>query len=184
MNLQRGFQSVMKTIYLSAMNNTVKIILGAFGAGAVIALFRKPVSNYVFTAEQNIFLDKLQPVFRDLVKKFIAEVQTKTSYSVVITSGYRPEFDSDYAYGSYHNYGGAIDCNLVKLGKWINSNSTVSEWKATGAVSIAERIGLRWGGDFSKPDVIHFDFGKKYSTLQLHNYLLAQKVPGNKIRVA
>jgi len=58
---------------------------------------------------------------------------------------------------SNHNFGAAADFSIVFNGKSYAGSSTVSEWKQTGFPEIITKYGLRWGGNFSKPDIIHMD---------------------------
>lgn len=60
-----------------------------------------------------------------------------------------------------HNYGLAIDFNpiLPEIGMIKSSYSDTMIWHTSGMVSIAEEIGLRWGGYFGNNwDPIHFDY--------------------------
>ena len=71
---------------------------------------------------------------------------------------------------SYHNFGLAIDFNPVKnMGldrtasskqEWLSGRrDSKAEWEASAAIQIGKKIGLRYGGDFSPPDLVHFDAG-------------------------
>ncbi|MEO8414488.1 MAG: M15 family metallopeptidase [Ginsengibacter sp.] len=61
---------------------------------------------------------------------------------------------------SNHMIGHAIDCNLVHEGAFFNSTRMQSD---TGIVrqfiNELKAAGIRWGGDFGKPDPVHFDDG-------------------------
>ena len=56
--------------------------------------------------------------------------------------------------------GHAIDCNLELAGAFYNSKKMQA---ATGVIrqfiNEVKAAGLRWGGDFSTPDPVHFDDG-------------------------
>jgi peptidoglycan hydrolase-like protein with peptidoglycan-binding domain len=72
------------------------------------------------------------------------------------------------AWGSFHNYGLAVDLVPVVNGKptWKVPDST---WKAIGAAG--KKNGLEWGGDWKKKDLPHFEMaggaasGKAYKSL-------------------
>jgi hypothetical protein len=129
-------------------------------------------------------INELHSVARDIFTKFILDVEKNTPFKVIITSGYRtfaeqlrvqlknesfvpPRPATDPGL-SYHNYGLALDINLES--KTVNGliygfNKNVKEWINTGVPQIAESLGLRWGGRFSEPDQVHFDYGSKYQSM-------------------
>ena len=80
---------------------------------------------------------------------------------------------------SYHNYGAAIDINiLLPNHKVLRMGSPLADWRASGAVAIAEGLGFTWGGDFTKPDPVHFDLRKKVGTIaQLRSKYQAASSP-------
>jgi len=61
---------------------------------------------------------------------------------------------------SNHMIGHAIDCNLEHAGGFYNSARMQTD---TGVIrqfiNEVKAAGLRWGGDFRKPDPVHFDDG-------------------------
>ena len=85
---------------------------------------------------------------------------------------------------SNHFVGHAIDMNVVdKNGKWCNSQCLRYSLNQHPDVQcfidkIRRDRDLRWGGDFSKPDVVHIDdsinwlkpsvYDQLYNTLQKH----------------
>ena len=75
-----------------------------------------------------------------------------------IEKKYKPIKPAEF---SYHNLGMAIDFKItLKNGKLLDKKTSKKPWIASGIVAIAEGIGLRWGGRFSKNyDPIHLDFG-------------------------
>jgi hypothetical protein len=90
-------------------------------------------------------------------------------YLVVPLSGFRSKEDQERVnkkygfntpYGkSLHNWGAALDINLVELksNKWITSESSLDEWRATGVVETAKSWDIGWGGPYSpKNDPVHF----------------------------
>lgn len=98
---------------------------------------------------------RLHKTFGPKVVQLLAYAQKK-GYTVTITSALRPGDNG------FHGKGGAIDINLAKDGQvWgLRVGQTSKQaWEDTGLPAYARSIGLRWGGDFSTPDVVHFDIG-------------------------
>jgi len=69
---------------------------------------------------------------------------------------------------SNHMIGHAIDCNLELDGAYYNSTRMQSD---TGIVrqfiNEVKASGMRWGGDFGKPDPVHFDDGLNIKNMTL-----------------
>ena len=93
------------------------------------------------------------------------EIAQKYNITVHVNSSYRPDANVKGAIvkpatHSNHMIGHAIDCNLTHDGKFYNSALMQSD---TGIVrqfiNELKANGIRWGGDFGKPDPIHFDDG-------------------------
>ena len=60
---------------------------------------------------------------------------------------------------SNHMVGFAFDCNIIDGSTWWNSKKLVNpSGKVLEFIEFAKSIGLRWGGDFSDPDPVHFDY--------------------------
>ena len=105
----------------------------------------------------------LHPLFTPRLVQLIAFAQKK-GYTVTITSALRP------GDAGYHGLGGAVDLNLSKDGQvWgLNVGQTSrTAWEETGIPAEARRLGLRWGGDFQKTDVVHFDIGGTHAKEEL-----------------
>lgn len=144
-------------------------------------------------------LKELHPKAKHLMKDFIKEVEERTGYKVYITSGYRSFAKQEElkaqghtntsAGNSYHNYGLGLDVNLVKDDVWVKKGSSYNTWANTGVIQIANEYGLRWGGDFSNYDPVHFDLGNYFTISQLKQHALEQfgsdaiKVKGNKVNL-
>lgn len=107
--------------------------------------------------------------FTDLINKINA-----SGYYVIITSGYRSfqkqaDLKKKYpgraasAGGSKHNFGLAIDINIVHIqtGRQYGLKTSAQAWYGTGIPQLAKSLGFRWGGDsFGKNyDPVHFDLG-------------------------
>ncbi len=116
-------------------------------------------------------IDKLHPKFRGTAATFFARVEKELGLRMFATSGYRTfneqaalkaQNASNAAAGlSDHNYGGAIDVNVVnpKTGAIIlKKDSSSADWEKSGIVKIAKELGMIWGGDaFSGyHDPVHF----------------------------
>jgi len=95
----------------------------------------------------------------------INEIAQKYNITVHVNSSFRTDANVSGAIvkpatHSNHMIGHAIDCNLMHNGKFYNSKLMQSD---TGIVrqfiNELKTHGIRWGGDFSKPDPVHFDDG-------------------------
>lgn len=161
----------------------------------------RDVVNYAFTAQQDAYLKELHPKYINTFKKFIAEVETATPYKVLITSGYRSfQKQAELAKNgqnapagkSLHNYGGAIDLNLIskKDGSSIRKADTSATWEKTGIVRIANKYGLKWGGNGnfgSYHDPVHFEIplgGANLYALAIKQFGKESKVIGNRVNLA
>jgi D-alanyl-D-alanine dipeptidase len=103
---------------------------------------------------------------------FIQDIEAKTDWEVLITSGYRDEEKQailkkmnpkNAAAGkSKHNFGKAIDiCVFRRKGlftQWLVKSSSKQAWEASQITTIAKAYKLNWGGDFSNyHDPVHFE---------------------------
>lgn len=115
-------------------------------------------------------LEGLHPMAKARIAAFLSDVETQLGYKPIITSGYRTQAQQQKlqqsgnpnavsAGTSPHVYGLAIDANFTKDGVQLHSRSGRLAWEQSGIPALARRHGLRWGGDFNKPDVVHFDYG-------------------------
>jgi peptidoglycan L-alanyl-D-glutamate endopeptidase CwlK len=160
--------------------------------------------DFPLTQAQEKKVQQLHPVAQDTFRQFIYNVEHQTPFKVQITSGYRtfaeqerikrensamiPPRPASNPGSSYHNYGLALDIAIYSTkvdGLYYSFNKSIAEWKQTGVVDIATKLGLRWGGTFS--DQVHFDLGNRYTineckTLAQNTYGTdPTKVEGNKI---
>jgi hypothetical protein len=150
-----------------------------------------------YAANNKKLLDALNPAERAHFVAFVNDIQ-KMGYAVVITSAYRntasqikqKKADSRNATPGFssHEYGIALDINLIKGTKWINKDSSIDEWKKTGVVDLAKnKYGMRWGGEFpGYKDPVHFDEAKKYDVNKLYKLAIKkfgspEKIEGNKL---
>lgn len=162
----------------------------------VNSLVNNKISQQYAKANQT-YLNLLNPAERQHFINFFNDVQ-KMGYAVVITSAYRSTADQIRQKNanpknatpcfSAHEYGIAIDLNLVKDGKWINKNSPLDLWRSTGVVDLAKnKYNMRWGGDFpGYKDPVHFDKSKKYDvnklcTLAVKQFGTKERIQGNKM---
>lgn len=138
-----------------------------------VVVFWKPIKkgtknaiNYIFNQQQNPYLDGLNASVRGKFEAFIAEVQTTTSWTIYITSGYRSFLEQynlwnagkTYTKAGYslHNYGAAIDINAFSGATWLKMSSTKQDWLNSKIPAIAVKHGIGWGGNFNSPDNVHF----------------------------
>jgi hypothetical protein len=154
--------------------------------------------NFQLSPAQEKFIQTLHPVAQDVFRQFIFNIQKQTPFDVQITSAYRsfaeqarvqkenqafvPPRPAANPGDSFHNYGLAIDIALNSRsvnGLVYSFNKSVSDWKKTGVIDIADKMNLRWGGTFAgnQVDVVHFDLGFKYSVSQCK--AIAQSTYGN-----
>jgi hypothetical protein len=157
------------------MDGKKLIITGIFlfGATALIGKSNKIVSllaedSPLDDPNQESYIQNLHLQARAYFRKFIREVESRTGWKVLITSGYRTfakqqqlkqENSNNAKPGdSWHNYGMAIDINLTKGNTTIKKANSKQDWNNTGVPQIAELLGFDWGGNFtSYHDPVHFD---------------------------
>ena len=134
-----------------------------------ITLQETSAENQAFLNELNV-TEGVIPLFEEFVKEVEIPTWPMTGeYEVIITSGFRTFEkqnqlnldDSRNAKPGYslHNYGLAIDLNLKNkaTGELIRKADNVAKWEETGIVTLADRMGLKWGGDFTGYyDPVHF----------------------------
>jgi D-alanyl-D-alanine dipeptidase len=155
--------------------------------------------NKQYASANKTYIDNLNPVAKSRFTNFINDI-ISLGYGVVISSGYRDsakqaklkkENSKNASAGfSTHEYGLALDLNLVKDGKWLNKNTPLSDWIKTGIIDIAKKkYNMRWGGEFTGYlDPIHFDMGKDYDVNKLYAqaikiYKTPDKIQGNKLNL-
>jgi peptidoglycan L-alanyl-D-glutamate endopeptidase CwlK len=113
-------------------------------------------------------VEGLHPKARSKFKEFISRVEKELKMKFILTSGhrtfekqaelYRKNSNNAKAGNSSHNYGFALDLNVIdKNGRQLMKKDSTADWKASGIVDIAKEMGFKWGGDFSGyHDPIHF----------------------------
>lgn len=158
----------------------------------VIKKTLEKVSDTGAKINNSSYLEELHPVARKKFEKFLNEIIAYTGFSPIITSGYRSfekqaqlkrENAKNAAPGtSKHNFGLAIDINLLKNGRLIRKSSPKKEWLDSGVISIANRNGLNWGGEFKNYyDPVHFEVD--FPTSKLLELKKKQGLPGNKLQI-
>ncbi len=155
--------------------------------------------NNRYKSANDVYIGKLHPVAKPIFTNFLNDV-IAMGYAVIISSGYRDtakqvqlkkENSKNATAGfSTHEYGLALDINLVKDGKILNKLSPLADWKKTGVVDLAKnKYKMRWGGDFTGYlDPIHFDLGNTYDTKHLYALAIAkfgspEKIKGNELNL-
>lgn len=98
------------------------------------------------------YLDKMSFIAVDL--SIVVQVTSSLRHSTNVPGAIVPP-----AKMSNHMVGMAIDCNIQRGSVWYNS---VGMSHPIGAILDfiiqCEAVGIRWGGRFSKPDPVHFDY--------------------------
>jgi peptidoglycan L-alanyl-D-glutamate endopeptidase CwlK len=84
-----------------------------------------------------------------------------------------------------HNYGLAIDCGVFQLKKYLDAGTSAEQKTADNmhkfAGKLAEKHGLRWGGNFkSLYDAPHFELAVEHTVSQL----AALRKPGQWVPLA
>ncbi len=177
------------------------LILGAFFLRKKLKDAAKGLINYAFSKEQEHYLSELNPKYQIVFRKWIADVESNLGYKVLITDGYRSFAESaklkldnpgNAAPGlSMHNYGVALDINLVskKDGSIIKKASSDTAWRNTGIVKTAEKYGLKWGGGGAfgnYDDTVHFEIpftGSKLLAQAIKQFGSQSKIIGNKLNI-
>lgn len=200
----------------SKKNNWLWITLGSLGVSAVVIgwIYRRQIKSvalnikstvsdiidYVFSDDVETGLKQLHPKAQPIFRAFLRDIE-KMGYKVVFTSGYRTfqkqmelkkENPSNATAGfSHHNYGTAIDINIVYGNNWLRKSSPKSDWEKTGIPQYAKKkYNLRWGGEFKGyHDPVHFDLENIYPVNQLYAQAIKQfgsanKVKGNEVNIA
>ena len=78
---------------------------------------------------------------------------------------------------SNHLVGHAIDFNLIDGSEWWNSKRLANPTgKVKEFIDYIDEIGLRWGGFFRKPDVIHIDYAINLKHPDKYKRILEQTI--------
>jgi hypothetical protein len=129
--------------------------------------FLKDTKWYNDGKSKNI-IEKLHPQFRNKVAELFTRAEQELGLVLLATSGYRTYAEQVALHNqnpnnakagySSHNFGFAIDLNVKKNGKIILVKASSNDaWKKSGIVSLAEKIGIDWVGDFGTyHDPVHF----------------------------
>lgn len=140
---------------------------GIVGKITLESLKKKPLNASNQKPLQNIDLSKwgLSPECESKAIQFLELCQQK-GYKLKITSGYRSQEEQNRLYAQGRTAPGVI-VTWTKKSKHTSRNAfdvaftgkdpypKNFDWKKIGI--IGEKLGLRWGGRFSKPDNVHFE---------------------------
>lgn len=177
------------------------ILIGGYILRDKIKQAAKDFIHFVFSEEQEYFLKELNPAYQKRFRQFIADIE-KIGYKVLITSGYRSfeeqaelkrQNSKNASSGrSMHNYGTAIDINLIskKDGSQLMKASSSYDWEQTGVVSLAKKYGFKWGGAEAfggYHDPVHFEVplgGDKLYSMAIKQFGSEDRVIGNRVRIA
>jgi len=130
----------------------------------------KPSNSFLVDAKSEGIIKGLDPSVQSLAREFILKAYS-SGIELRIVSGYRSPAVQDKLYQqgrttdesvvtnakagySKHNFGVAFDVAPVRDGNvyWPNDKNL---WATIG--SIGKSLGLKWGGDWEKPDLPHFE---------------------------
>ena len=103
------------------------------------------------------------------------DIALKYNITVMVNSSYRADANNirgaivTPATHSNHMIGHAIDCNLMLKGVLYNSVKMQSDQGTVRQFinEVKATTGMRWGGDFKKPDPVHFDDGLNIKNMAL-----------------
>ena len=147
-------------------------------------------------------LKDFHPEAKERFENFFTELKEKyTGYHALVNSIYRtPERSKEIvnelgetqsvAENSYHNWGAAIDFNIVtSKGETLKMKGNYAQWKNHGIPDLASKYGIAWGGEFSdkelKEDAVHFyipfEFSKINKNVELVNKIMGKDNPEFKI---
>ena len=187
------------------MKKDTKIAIAVAGsvvaAAVLVVVFRKQIKkvfggykwfdeglNWYRDEKTRATVNRLHPKAIDDFKEFISRVEKELGLQVIATSGYRSwekqaelrRLNPKNARAGYssHNYGFALDVNVMKNNNIVLRKSSSKEaWNKSGVVGIAKKMGFKWGGDFpSYHDPVHFYIEPKgMNTSQLRSLYLAGK---------
>jgi hypothetical protein len=124
-------------------------------------------------------LDQLNDVAKPIFGNFLNRIQTELFLDIRINCVYDSyadslklhELDSRNPLYNFHEFGLAVDMNIIKdfgiVGKerTFLKKDTSEDWDLTGVPQLAKECGVRWGGDFSTyHDPVHWDIASKFGT--------------------
>tara|TARA_R100001086_G_scaffold238819_1_gene163796 strand:+ start:565 stop:1134 length:570 start_codon:yes stop_codon:yes gene_type:complete len=158
--------------------STNQIIGYSIGISVLFVLLAYAGRKIYLSAKQENFVKDLHPQVQNKFRKLIDEIQKKTGWEMIITSGYRDfakqaslkRQNPKNARAGYseHNYGIALDMVAKKDGERLYKSTSKGKWLETGIPQIAKGMGFRWGGDFANyHDPVHFGLGHIYDTKKL-----------------
>ena len=179
-------------------NKNVQLYAGGFLVGlslifVIKKLVKKDYSKYKWfndTRTRNYY-DKLHPKFKPRVAEFLSKVED-AGMSTYITSGYRTFQEQVILHNqnpsnakpgySHHNFGLAIDVNIMKNGVIIlRKNDSCEKWKNSGVPELAKQSNILWYCNHrGYHDPVHFHIEPKgITTTILRNRVNEGKVDKN-----
>ena len=132
------------------------------------------INTHKFDRHNETQLAKLKTINPNaylIFSRFINDIHTHTPYIVYIQSTLRSYKEQEKLHNddpfnakpgtSKHNKGLAIDFNVKYKyclnGGWLKKADYL-QWKQSGVITIAQKYGLFWGGNFkTKKDCVHFE---------------------------
>ena len=179
-------------------NKTFQLYAGSFLIGFSLLLIlrkvlKKDYSKYKWynNSRTRGYFDKLHPKFQPLVAEWFSKIENN-GMDVYPTSGFRSfekqaqlykENPSNAKPGySYHNFGLAIDVNILKNGNIIlRKSDSCEKWKQSLVPKLAVDSNIRWMCKFGNyHDPVHFDFVPTgLNTTKLRERVLNGQVDSN-----
>ena len=139
----------------------------------MLTLYNNPKAKISSGLTQGLYFDD---DFIPLVDNAI-DIAEKHGVTFLFTSGFRMNSDNlsgavvTPAKMSNHFVGQAWDCSFFVDGKFYNSTFLKEKGipdLLKASIEEIKGIGLRWGGDFTKVDLVHFDSGLNLSNPELY----------------
>jgi hypothetical protein len=134
--------------------------------------------SYLTTIKHPNLKGKRLVVHKDIKNKINELLHLAMYYDldIYITSSFRKTLDELHgaivtpAKMSNHYVGYAFDCNIIdESGKWWNSKELRQpKGIVKKFIDDVKELGFRWGGDFSKPDPVHFDIPLNHDNPDLY----------------
>jgi len=116
-------------------------------------------------------LSELNEIAIPIFAKFLTRIETELFLDVKINCVYDSYADSVELHKidirnplyNFHEFGIAVDLNVIKDGRTYRKNDIIDDWCRTGVPQLAKDMNIRWGGLFSGyPDCVHFDLANYF----------------------
>jgi hypothetical protein len=121
--------------------------------------------------DKNNLLNELNEVAKPIFDEFLLKIQTELFCEIRVNCVYDSYEDSLRLHElnplnpvfNFHEFGIALDMNIIKDDRMFYKYDSKEDWESTGVPQLAKQLGIRWGGDFSNyHDPVHFDIANKF----------------------